>query len=157
MKQATSNKQQVTSNNTVGYLSREPIDVSQWHRGTVDVYSGASVEFVGIVRADEDGRPISALDYEAYEPMAERMMARLIEQATQRWPLHRVEVRHRLGRVAVGDIAVLIGVQAPHRAEAFEACRFLIETIKQDVPIWKTAIRTDGTTPKVRDAADRQP
>ena len=79
MKQATSNKQQATSNNTVGYLSREPIDVSQWHRGTVDVYSGASVEFVGIVRADEDGRPISALDYEAYEPMAERMMARLIE------------------------------------------------------------------------------
>jgi molybdopterin synthase catalytic subunit len=125
------------------YLTSKPIDVSEWHREAVDQRDGASVEFLGIVRGEEDGRPISALDYEAYEPMAERVMAQLIEEATRRWPLHRVVVRHRLGHVPVGQVAVLIGVQAPHRTEAFEACRFFIETIKQDVPIWKTAIGTE--------------
>lgn len=125
------------------YLTSKPIDVSEWHREAVDQRDGASVEFLGIVRGEEDGQPISALDYEAYEPMAERLIAQLVEEAARRWPLHRVVVRHRLGRVPVGQVAVLIGVQAPHRTEAFAACRFLLETIKQDAPIWKTAIGTE--------------
>lgn len=128
------------------YLTYEPIEVAEWRHATVDQRDGASVEFLGIVRGDEDGRPIAVLDYEAYEPMAQRLMARCVEEAVRRWPLHHVVVRHRLGRVPVGQVAVLIGVQAPHRAEAFEACRFLLETIKQDVPIWKTAIGTEGMT-----------
>jgi len=120
------------------YLTRDPIDVTAWHRESADPRDGAAVEFVGIVRGDEDDRAISHLDYDAYEPMAERLIAQLIEQARARWPLHHVTVRHRVGRVAAGDVAVLIGVRAPHRAEAFEACQFLIEAIKRDVPIWKT-------------------
>ena len=129
----------------MAYLTYEPIGVGEWHRLAVGEQDGASVEFLGIVRGEEDGQPISHLDYEAYEPMAERVIAQLIERATTQWSLHQVCVRHRLGRVAAGEIAVLVGVQAPHRDQAFEACRFLIDAIKQDVPIWKTAIGMDQT------------
>ena len=121
----------------MGYLTREPIDVEAWHRRAGDQRDGATVEFLGIVRGQEDGRPIPWLDYEAYAPMAERVIEQAMTQATSRWSLHQVYVRHRVGRVAVGDAAVLIGVAAPHRAEAFAACQFLIDTIKRDAPIWK--------------------
>ncbi|MBI1992055.1 MAG: molybdenum cofactor biosynthesis protein MoaE [Candidatus Omnitrophica bacterium] len=123
------------------YLTDDPIDVTEWHRLAVGEQDGASVEFLGIVRAQDAGCPITHLDYEAYEPMAERMIERLIEQAKQHWPLRAVSIRHRVGRVPVGEIAVLIGVRAAHREEAFAACRFLIDAIKQDVPIWKTPLR----------------
>ena len=121
----------------MSYLTQEPIDVNEWHTLAIDQRDGATVEFLGIVRGQEDGRPIPWLDYEAYAPMAERVIEQAMTQATSRWSLHQVYVRHRVGRVAVGDVAVLIGVAAPHRAEAFEACQFLIDTIKRDAPIWK--------------------
>ena len=121
----------------MAYLMREPIDVSAWRHAAVDTRDGASVEFLGIVRGHEEGRAIDALEYESYEPMAERVIAQWVEHAQRRWPLHRVHVRHRVGRVPVGEAAVIVGVQAPHREEAFEACRFLIDAIKQEAPIWK--------------------
>lgn len=119
------------------YLTREPIDLKEWHRLAIDTRDGASAEFLGIVRGNEGDQPIVYLDYEAYEPMAERVIERLVKQARAQWPLHAVCVRHRVGRVAVGEVAVLIGVRASHRDEAFEACRFLIDAIKRDVPMWK--------------------
>ncbi len=128
----------------MAYLTREPIDVNAWHRVAVDARDGASVEFLGIVRGHDEGRAIDAIDYEAYAPMAERVIAQLVEQAHRRWPLHGVYVRHRVGRVPVGEMAVLVGVQAPHRAEAFDACRFLIDAIKQDAPIWKQVFDARG-------------
>ncbi len=126
------------------YLTRDPIEIAEWHACAIDPRDGASVEFLGIVRGEEDGHPIEALEYEAYAPMAERVIARLVEEARRRWPLHQVSVRHRVGNVPVGEMAVLIGVTAPHREEAFEACRFLIDAIKRDAPIWKTARTTSG-------------
>ena len=129
----------------MAYLTREPIDAALWHAAAMDSSDGASVEFLGIVRGTEAGQPIAALEYEAYEPMAERLIARFEEEARRHWPLHGVHLRHRLGRVAVGEIAVLIAVTAAHRQEAFEACRFLIDAIKQDAPIWKSAVSQDGT------------
>ena len=128
----------------MAHLTRDPITLDEWHGAAVDRRDGASVEFLGIVRGEESDRPISHLDYEAYEPMAERVMERLVQQARAQWPLHAVCVRHRVGQVAVGEVAVLIGVRAPHRDEAFEACRFLIKAIKRDVPIWKAAVSQDG-------------
>ena len=116
---------------------QDPINLDEWHRQSVDLRDGASVEFLGIVRGEEKGRKIHFLDYEAYEPMAERAMGALVEEAKRRWDLHRIYLRHRIGRVAAGGVSVLIGVQAPHKEEAFEACRFLIGRIKKDVPIWK--------------------
>jgi molybdopterin synthase catalytic subunit len=126
------------------HLTSKPMAIDEWHAAAVDERDGASVEFLGIVRSEESGKPISHLDYEAYEPMAERVIERLVKQARERWPLHAVCVRHRVGRVAVGEVAVLIGVRASHRDEAFEACRFLIDAVKRDVPIWKAAVRQDG-------------
>jgi len=123
----------------MAHLTRDPITLDEWHGVAVDGRDGASVEFLGIVRGEESGRPISHLDYEAYEPMAERLIAQCIEEAETRWSLHQVYIRHRVGRVAVGEVAALIGVQAPHREEAFEACRFLINAIKRHAPIWKMA------------------
>ena len=132
-----SDKRQATCNKGVSHLTHTPIDVEAWHRLAIDQRDGATVEFLGIVRGQEDGRPIPWLDYEAYAPMAERVIEQAITQAASRWPLHQTYVRHRVGRVVVGDVAVLIGVAAPHRAEAFAACQFLIDTIKRDAPIWK--------------------
>ena len=124
----------------MNYLTEHPIDPGEWHRRKADLRDGASVEFLGIVRGDEEGREIPYLDYEAYEAMAERKIAELIEEAQRRWPSHGIYIRHRIGRVAAGEVSVVIGVQSPHRDEAFEACRFLIDAIKKDLPIWKKEI-----------------
>lgn len=128
----------------MSHLTREPIDRCAWQSQAVGARDGASVEFLGLVRCTEGGQPITALDYEAYAPMAERTIAQLIGEAQRRWGIGKPFVRHRLGRVPVGQIAVLIGVAAPHREQAFEACRFLIEAIKRDAPIWKRAIGMNG-------------
>jgi molybdopterin synthase catalytic subunit len=125
-------------------LTRDPIDRFAWQRQAVDPRDGASVEFLGLVRGTEADQPLASLDYEAYEPMADRMIGQLIEEARARWGLHQVLVQHRVGAVSVGEVAVLLGVAAPHREQAFEACRFLIDAIKRDVPIWKTAIGAVG-------------
>lgn len=121
----------------MGFLTHEPIDVTGWHHGPADPQDGASVEFLGIVRGEEQGRPIEALEYEAYKSMAETIIGRLIEEAKRLWPVTQIQVCHRVGRVPLGEVSVFIGVQAPHREEAFAACRFLIDRIKEEAPIWK--------------------
>lgn len=83
---------------------------------------------------------MEALDYEAYGAMAESVMGRLVEEAKRLWPIHRIEVRHRVGRVPAGEIALLVGVEAPHREEAFAACRFLVDRIKEEAPLWKKGV-----------------
>ena len=120
------------------YLAQAPINLDEWHRQTVDTHDGASVEFLGIVRGRDNGHGVPFLEYEAYVPMAQRSIAVLVEEVQRKWSLRRVYVRHRIGRVAAGEVSVIVGVQAPHRDEAFEACRFLIDAIKKEVPIWKT-------------------
>lgn len=119
------------------YLTKEPIHPEAWHRQTFDLRDGASVEFLGVVRGKEGDRQIPYLDYESYIPMAEQVIHALIEEAKRRWPLHCVYLRHRIGRIQAGEISVIIGVTSPHRKEAFEACEFLIDALKKDVPIWK--------------------
>lgn len=122
------------------FLTHDPIDLDKrrWTQG--DLRDGASVEFLGIVRAQEGDLLIEALEYEAYGPMAEALIGGLMEEAKRLWPLHRVQIRHRVGRVPVGEAAVFVGVQAPHRDQAFAACRFLIDRVKREVPIWKRAV-----------------
>lgn len=127
------------------YVTDQPIDITDWRAGSPQGLEGASVEFQGLVRREEEGTPIACLEYDTYAPMAERVIARLIEQAKQRWPAHQVCVQHRFGRVPVGHAALFVGVRATHRREAFEACQFLVDEIKREAPIWKTAIAVDGT------------
>jgi molybdopterin synthase catalytic subunit len=97
------------------------------------------------VRDHSRGRAIDHLEYEAYEPMAEKEMRKIAAQVAERWPEARIAIAHRVGRLAIGDAAVMIAAAAPHRAEAFEACRFAIDTLKQTVPIWKKEFAEDGT------------
>lgn len=99
---------------------------------------GALAEFRGLVRGDENGRPIGGLLYEAYQPMAEREIGRIVEELAIAHPVHAVRVLHRIGPVPVGEAAIYIGVSARHRAEAFALLTAFMDRLKQDVPIWKT-------------------
>jgi molybdopterin synthase catalytic subunit len=99
---------------------------------------------VGAVRDHARGRPIRHLEYEAYPEMAVREMDKISAEAARRWPGTRVAIGHRSGHLEVGELAVVIAAAAPHRAEAFDACRFAIDTLKQSVPIWKKEVSTDG-------------
>jgi len=105
---------------------------------------GGIVTFVGAVRDHARGRSIRHLEYETYPEMAVREMEKIAEQVAQRWPGTRVAIGHRSGHLEVGEIAVVIAAAAPHRAAAFEACRFAIDTLKQTVPIWKKEVASDG-------------
>lgn len=99
---------------------------------------GALAEFRGVVRGEEQGRAIAALVYEAYQPMAEREMTRILDALVTAHPCHGVHIRHRLGRIPVGETAIYIGVASRHRAEAFAVLAGFMERLKVDVPIWKT-------------------
>jgi molybdopterin synthase catalytic subunit len=106
--------------------------------------TGGVVTFVGTVRDHSRGHSIKFLEYEAYPEMAEREMEKIADAAAERWPGTRVAIAHRVGHLEIGDAAVVIVAAAPHRAEAFEACRFAIDALKQTVPIWKKEVATDG-------------
>ena len=107
--------------------------------------AGAVVTFAGLVRDATHGRRVLRLEYEAYAPMAERVFAALITEARSRWPILRVAISHRVGVLQIGEVAVAIAVASAHRAEAFEACRFLIAAIKAQAPIWKREVFEDGS------------
>ena len=107
--------------------------------------AGATVTFTGTVRNRTGDHEVEALEYEAYVEMAEAFLRKIGEQIDSQWPGARTAILHREGRVAVGEISVVIAVSHPHRAQAFEACRFAIESLKQDVPIWKKEFRSDGS------------
>jgi len=127
-------------------LTREPIAVEALLAGLAGPADGALATFSGVVRDNQDGRAVDHLEYEAHEPMAEMQISQLGWDATGRWGLSAVRVQHRLGPMAIGEVSVFIGVAAPHRGEALEACRWLIDTLKAEVPIFKKELYVDGGT-----------
>jgi molybdopterin synthase catalytic subunit len=106
--------------------------------------AGAVDLFLGVVRDENEGRPVTLLEYEAYAPMAIAEMERIAREIEARMPDVRVAAHHRVGALRVGDVAVICAASAPHRAEAFAACRALIDEIKHRVPIWKREHGPDG-------------
>ena len=126
-------------------LTREAIDAGQFVAAAKCGEDGAVVVFDGIVRNHSRGRRTLYLDYEAYEEMAVRQMRELGRKARERFGVHQVTMVHRLGRLEIGETSVLIVVASAHRTAAFEACRWLIDTLKQIVPIWKKETFADGT------------
>jgi len=106
--------------------------------------AGGVVSFIGRVRDHARGHSIERLEYEAYPEMAEREMEKIADAAAEKWPGTRVAIAHRVGRLAIGDAAVVVVAASAHRGEAFDACRFAIDTLKVTVPIWKREIATDG-------------
>jgi molybdopterin synthase catalytic subunit len=125
-------------------IVRSPIDTSRVLAAIKRGEDGAAVVFEGVVRNQTRGRRTLYLDYEAYEEMALRQMEGLAEQALNQFQIRDVALVHRLGRLEIGEISVLIVVASAHRAAAFDACRWLIDTLKRTVPIWKKEYFEDG-------------
>lgn len=126
-------------------LTREVIDfaaLTEWARSN---QAGAVILFLGTVREMTGDRQTLALDYEAYPEMARKKMQEIAEQAASRWPVLRAALSHRLGHLELGDVSVAVAVSCPHRHQAFDAGRFLIDTLKDVVPIWKQENWADGS------------
>lgn len=107
---------------------------------------GACVSFLGVVRNENSGRRVTHLEYEAYEPLAVRTLNLILEEARHRWPAVQLAIHHRLGRLTIGESSVAIAAASAHRSEAFAACRYAIERVKQIVPIWKHEFFEGGDT-----------
>ena len=125
-------------------ISEQALDAAAVAERVAGPDAGGVVSFVGAVRDNARGRSIRHLEYEAYPEMAVAEMDRICDAAAQRWPGARIAIAHRVGRLEIGDLAVVVVAAAAHRAEAFEACRFAIDTLKETVPIWKKEVATDG-------------
>lgn len=122
----------------------EPLSLDEVVRAVTSDEHGGVVTFTGVVRRQSRGKRIVRLEYEAYRPMAERKLAEIGAQLAAEQPGVRVAIVHRVGKLAVGDAAVVIAASAPHRAAAFDACRAAIDRLKESVPIWKKEIAEDG-------------
>ena len=131
-------------------LGAEPLRVGEAYTFLVSPDAGGIAVFVGSTRRWTDGRETERLRYEAYEPMALAELGRLADEAQARWPVLKCWIEHRLGEVPVGEASVVVGVATAHRGAAFEACRWLIDTLKKRVPIWKREVFTDGSEAWVR-------
>lgn len=125
-------------------LVREPIDSGTVIRHVRAPKDGAIVTFDGFVRNQSHNRRTLYLDYEAYEPMALAKMREIAAELHQNYRIHRLAIVHRLGRLEIGETSVFIAISAPHRGDAFDACRFAIDTLKRTVPIWKKEYFEDG-------------
>jgi molybdopterin synthase catalytic subunit len=125
-------------------VSAEPIDLAALVARVSHAGAGAVASFVGAVRDVNDGTAVVGIDYEAYGPMADRELAVILDEAAARWPGARPTARHRVGYLAVGDVSVAVAVSAPHRAAAFDACRYVVEELKRRAPVWKREHYADG-------------
>lgn len=119
------------------HLVEEPIDLDALIRETEDPGSGALVVFVGTVRDHNEGKPVEAVTYEAYKPLAERALQELEREVFERFAVRRCRIQHRVGHLKLGEPSVAIVVRAAHRREAFEAAKWAIDELKKRVPIWK--------------------
>ena len=126
-------------------ITEAPIDHAELTEHVRSQQAGAVCTFLGTVREMTGTKQTLSLDYEAYPEMALRKLADLEEEARARWPIIDLAVVHRVGHLDLGEISVVVAVSCPHRNEAFEACRWLIDALKQVVPIWKREIWADGT------------
>ena len=125
-------------------LTGEALDASYVLEQVSTSEAGGICLFVGTVRNITKGKSVIALEFEAYQPMAVSEMRKIAEAAMNKWPVLRVSICHRLGRLALGEVPVVIAVSAAHRGAAFEACQYCIDSLKQTVPIWKKEILGDG-------------
>jgi molybdopterin synthase catalytic subunit len=124
-----------------------PLSLDEVYQLADDSRNGAIVVMSGMVRDNTDGRAVSYLEYQAYEPMALEVFKQIAVQIRQQWAdVTRVVIHHRTGKLTVGEISVLVAVGCPHRGEAFEACRYAIDTLKHNAPIWKKEHWQDGSS-----------
>lgn len=125
-------------------IVERPITAQEVIDAVADASAGGIVTFLGTVRNQTGGRKVLYLEYEAYPPMAEKKMAQIAAEVRERWEAERVAILHRVGHLEIGEVSVAIAVATPHRKEAFEACRYTIDRLKEIVPIWKREVWEDG-------------
>lgn len=121
-----------------------PIDVADLLAGAAARSDGAVLLFLGVVRDHNEGKDVGHLDYQAYPAMAEATLEEVVTEAEERWNIRGISAVHRVGRLEIGEVSVAIVVAAPHRGDAYEASRFVIEELKKRVPIWKREGYLDG-------------
>lgn len=124
------------------HLTRHPLDVNELLAQVQGPERGGTCVFLGTVRNDGD---VTGIEYSAYEAMASAEIERILADAQQRWPDARVMLQHRLGLIPLGEASIAIAAAAPHRDEAFAACRFVIEEVKKRLPVWKKEMQENGT------------
>lgn len=128
-------------------ITSEPLSLTQVYVLADDPANGAVVVMSGTVRNKTDGKPVIELEYQAYEPMAVQVFSSIAAELRKRWTeVNRVVIHHRIGRLKIGDISVLVAVGCPHRTEAFEACKYAIDDLKYNAPIWKKEHWKDGSS-----------
>ncbi len=118
-------------------IIKTPIDIPSVLESVRDTSAGAIDIFIGTTRDHAEEKKVLTLEYEAYEPMAIRLMQDIAREAQSRWHVKKISIVHRVGTVDVGEASIVIAVSAEHRSESFDACRFIIDTVKKTVPIWK--------------------
>jgi molybdopterin synthase catalytic subunit len=124
-----------------------PLSLAEVYGLADDAANGAIVVMSGTVRNQTEGQSVVALEYQAYEPMALRVFAKIAADIRQQWSdVNRVVIHHRIGRLQVGEISVLVAVGCPHRSEAFAACKYAIDTLKHNAPIWKKEHGANGSS-----------
>ncbi len=121
----------------MSYLTDEPLDSAALAKQTMRPSDGACIVFEGVVRDHHEGKRVESIFYDAYRPMAEKVIAKIVDDVRRQLPDVNVAVLHRLGQLGVGDASIAIVCTSPHRAESYEASRMLIDRIKETVPIWK--------------------
>jgi molybdopterin synthase catalytic subunit len=125
-------------------LTREPLNRDSLIEAVSHPGTGGIVVFEGVVRDNARGKQVRYLEYDVYPEMAEQQIHTIITEAERRWGVERIAVAHRFGRLEIGEASVIIVVATPHRSEAFEACRYIIDTLKTTVPIWKKEVASNG-------------
>ena len=138
-------------------ITTQPIDTESLIAKVGSPKAGAVVLFLGTTRESTDGRQTASLDYECYPEMARKKLAQLEAEARARWPLAACAIVHRIGRLEIGEASVAVAVSTPHRGAAFEAGQWLIDTLKQVVPIWKKENWTDGDSQWVHPGLEPSP
>ncbi len=138
-------------------ITHEPLDHFAITESVRSNLAGAVCSFLGTVRELTGGKETSSLEYEAYPGMASKKLEELEAEARQRWPIVEMALVHRVGPLALGEIAVVVAVSCPHRTESFEACKWLMDTIKEVVPIWKRELWADGTEEWVHPGVKSRP
>lgn len=124
-----------------------PLSLSEIYTLADDQANGAVVMMSGTVRNQTDGKPVVALEYQAYEPMALNVFSSIAAQIRASWSdVNRVVIHHRIGRLTIGEVSVLVAIGCPHRSEAFAACKYAIDTLKHNAPIWKKEHWDDGSS-----------
>jgi molybdopterin synthase catalytic subunit len=127
-------------------LTRAVIRPDELRASLTDPGAGACASFEGWIRNRNEGQAVLRLEYESYEPLAVKEGERVLEEAVQKYPILKAECVHRVGMLEIGECAVWVGVSSPHRDEAFEACRYIIDQVKVRLPIWKKEHYADGNS-----------